>query len=92
MLATRGSSTPERAEILGRWAFGIGLCLLVPYGLNTVSIPLTDWTFSSTSIRHSVTVGVTIALTQRDIHIDREIPRVEISRASNAKPESRSNP
>jgi small-conductance mechanosensitive channel len=36
---------PDTAELAGKWIFGIGLALLVIYGLNTVRIPFTIFAF-----------------------------------------------
>lgn len=57
MLAKRSSITPEIAEILGKWIFGIGLCLLVLHGLNTARIPLTAFAFMGGALAIGVGFG-----------------------------------
>jgi small-conductance mechanosensitive channel len=45
LLARKPRIGPDTAELAGKWIFGIGLALLVIYGLNTVRIPFTIFAF-----------------------------------------------
>ena len=45
LLARKPRIGPDTAELAGKWFFGIGLALLVIYGLNTVRIPFTIFAF-----------------------------------------------
>lgn len=45
LLARKPRISPDTAELAGKWIFGIGLALLVIYGLNTVRIPFTVFAF-----------------------------------------------
>ncbi|MCF7676163.1 MAG: mechanosensitive ion channel [Akkermansiaceae bacterium] len=44
-VARRGKIPQATADLAGKWAFGFGLVLLILYGLNAVSIPLTAFAF-----------------------------------------------
>jgi small-conductance mechanosensitive channel len=45
LLARKPRIGPDTAELAGKWFFGLGLALLVIYGLNTVRIPFTIFAF-----------------------------------------------
>jgi small-conductance mechanosensitive channel len=45
LLARKPRIGPDTAELAGKWIVGLGLALLVIYGLNTVRIPFTIFAF-----------------------------------------------
>jgi small-conductance mechanosensitive channel len=48
---------PDTAELAGKWFFGIGLALLLIYGLNTVRIPFTVFAFLGGALAIGVGFG-----------------------------------
>lgn len=57
ILAGRGQIPKTTAELAGKWAFAIGLLLLVVYGMNTVHIPLTALAFLGGALAIGVGFG-----------------------------------
>jgi small-conductance mechanosensitive channel len=54
----RKSAIPQAtADLAGKWAFALGLLLLILYGLNTVSIPLTIFAFLGGALAIGVGFG-----------------------------------
>jgi len=45
MTSRRSSISESTAETIGRWSFGLGLAILIIYGLNLVRIPFTAFAF-----------------------------------------------
>ena len=45
LVGSRPGVSPETANSIGRWIFGLGLALLIIYGLNRVRIPFTAFAF-----------------------------------------------
>jgi small-conductance mechanosensitive channel len=57
MVARRGNIPQTTADLAGKWAFAIGLLLLVVYGMNTVHIPLTALAFLGGALAIGVGFG-----------------------------------
>ena len=57
LLARKQQISPDLAELAGKWFFGIGLALLLIYGLNTVRIPFTVFAFLGGALAIGVGFG-----------------------------------
>jgi small-conductance mechanosensitive channel len=57
LLARKPRIGPDTAELAGKWFFGIGLALLLIYGLNTVRIPFTVFAFLGGALAIGVGFG-----------------------------------
>ncbi len=57
LLARKPRISPDIAELGGKWIFGIGLVLLLIYGLNTVRIPFTIFAFLGGALAIGVGFG-----------------------------------
>jgi small-conductance mechanosensitive channel len=57
LLARKPRIGPDTAELVGKWFFGIGLALLLVYGLNTVRIPFTVFAFLGGALAIGVGFG-----------------------------------
>ena len=57
LLARKPRIGPDLAGLAGKWFFGIGLALLVVYGLNTVRIPFTIFAFLGGALAIGVGFG-----------------------------------
>jgi len=57
MFVRKGNIPQATAELAGKWAFAIGLLLLVVYGMNTVHIPLTALAFLGGALAIGVGFG-----------------------------------
>lgn len=57
IISRRGHIPQATADVAGKWAFGIGLVLLVLYGMNTVHIPLTALAFLGGALAIGVGFG-----------------------------------
>jgi small-conductance mechanosensitive channel len=57
LLARKQRISPDLADLAGKWTFGIGLALLLIYGLNTVRIPFTIFAFLGGALAIGVGFG-----------------------------------
>lgn len=57
LLARNSRISPDSAELAGKWIFGLGLALLLVYGLNTVRIPFTIFAFLGGALAIGVGFG-----------------------------------
>jgi potassium-dependent mechanosensitive channel len=57
LLARKSKISPDTADLAGKWIFGLGLALLVVYGLNTVRIPFTIFAFLGGALAIGVGFG-----------------------------------
>lgn len=57
LLARKPRISPDTADLAGKWIFGIGLALLLIYGLNTVRIPFTVFAFLGGALAIGVGFG-----------------------------------
>jgi potassium-dependent mechanosensitive channel len=57
IVARSGRIPTTTADLAGKWAFGVGLVLLLLYGLNTVRIPLTVFAFLGGALAIGVGFG-----------------------------------
>jgi small-conductance mechanosensitive channel len=57
LLARKPRIGPDTAELAAKWFFGIGLALLLIYGLNTVRIPFTVFAFLGGALAIGVGFG-----------------------------------
>lgn len=56
-ISQRATIAPTTAELIGKWAFGVGICLLVLYALHAVRIPLTAFAFLGGALAIGVGFG-----------------------------------
>lgn len=57
LLARKARISSDIADLAGKWIFGLGLALLVVYGLNTVRIPFTIFAFLGGALAIGVGFG-----------------------------------
>ena len=57
LLVRKSRISPDTADLAGKWIFGLGLALLLVYGLNTVRIPFTIFAFLGGALAIGVGFG-----------------------------------